>query len=139
MKILPVSNNNTNFNGLASKLEKAAEVLSVKTNPNRKSIPIEYHNALVKLTAWRSFALAAALFGFGGYKVSDHLSDNDTDGFINAIQHADIDPEAPVEIKDLTQDGNKELILKKKDGSSLILDFKNKSVLTEASGLKKVK
>lgn len=138
MKVLPISSTNTNFGGLSSKLENAAATLSVKTNPNRKSIPIEYHNALVKLTAWRVFAIVATLFGFGGYKISDTISDRNAADFANTIEISDIDKTAPIEIKDLTNDGSSELILKKNDGKTLVLDLKNMNVLTESSGLREV-
>jgi len=140
MKILPVSITNTNFKkgGLFSKVEGTAATIETKVNTNRKSIPIELHNALVKLTSWRTFALATAISGFGGYKITDTLADKDAEDFANAVNIADIDTTAPVEIKDLTNDGSADLILKKKDGSSLVLDLKNLSVLTEFSGLKEV-
>jgi len=138
MRISPISSSNTNFGGIASKIEKAAATLETTSNTKRKSIPIEYHNALVKLTAWKVFTLAAALFGIGGYTVSDQISDKDAKDLANAIEIADIDTTAHVQIKGITQDGNPELILQKKDGNPIIIDLKNTSIYTENSVLKKV-
>lgn len=139
MQVSPISNVNSSFRGgLSSKIEKVAATLPTKVNANRKSIPIEYHNALVKLTAWRVFFVAAAAFGLGGFKASDIMSDKEAEDFSNAISIADIDTEAPIEIKDLTHDGSTDLILTKKDGSKMILDLKNLDIYTETSGFREV-
>ena len=142
MRIAPISGYNTNFNGIGkifsrkANVEGVAATLPENNNPKRKSIPIEYHNALVRLTAWRAFTLAAALFGAGGYVVSDKLADSDTQDFANTVNLADIDADGGIEMKDVTGDGTKELILKRTDGTDLILDLKNSEVLTQYTGLR---
>ena len=119
-------------------LEGMAATIKTKTNTNRKSISIELHNSLVKLTAYRVAIFFAALSGFLGFKASDIKSDNATKDMANTVQVADIDTEASVEIADINHDGTTDLVLKKKDGSKLVLDLKNSNVLTESNGLKKV-
>ena len=140
MKIMPVSSNDTTFKKkwLGNIVEKFAATVPTEAGSKRKSIPIEYHDALVKLTAWRVFAFTLALSGVGGYKISDVMSDKEAEDFSNAVQIADIDTTAPVEIKDMTNDGNTDLILTKKDGSKVVLDLKNLDVLTESYGLKAI-
>ena len=146
MRIDAISNtDNTNFKGLFQKfkdvakpIEGAAETLQVKTNPNRKSIPIELHNALVRLTAYRMALLFAALSGFLGFKVADKIADNDNEDFANAVQSADIDTNANIEIKDMNKDGSVDIVLQTKDSTTMILDLKNAKILMETTGFKEV-
>lgn len=143
MRIDAVGNSRqTNFRGIGSKasevLEKAAATLPTKTSQNRKTISIELHNALVKLTVYRVAILFTSLSGFLGFKAADHISDNNSEDFANAVQTADIDTTAAVEIKDVNHDGSTDLILQKKDGSKVILDLKNSNVLMETTGYKEV-
>lgn len=134
---------NDNLSGKATTFDKVVEsqaaVLPVKTSANRKTIPIELHNALVKLTAYRMALLFSALSGFAGYNVADKMSDRGTEGFANAVQSADIDTNAAFEIKDVTHDGVADIVLQSKDSSEVVLDLKNSNVLIEATGFKKVK
>lgn len=144
MKIYAINNiGNTHFTGAESTLdkvvEKAAETLPTKTNMNRKTISIELHNAMVKLTAYRVAFIVSGLFGFLGYKITDKVSDNRTEDVANTIECADIDTNAPIEIKDMTNDGCADLVLQKNDSSKLILDIKNSKVFMESNGYREVK
>ena len=132
----------TNFKGIGSKageiLEKAAATLPTKTSLNRKTISIELHNALVKLTAYRVALLFTAVSGFLGFKTADCISDKASKDFANTLQAVDIDTTAEIEITDVNHDGSTDLILQKKDGTKMVLDFKNTDVLMESNGFKKV-
>ena len=90
MRIGAVNNyENTTFRGIFDRVSKpvesAAATLQTKTSSNRKTISIELHNALVKLTAYRVALIFSALFGTLGYKVADNMADNDTEDFANAF------------------------------------------------------
>lgn len=132
----------TNFKGIGSKageiIEKAAATLPTKTSLNRKTISVELHNALVKLTAYRVALLFTAISGFLGFKTADRISDKASEDFANALQAVDIDTTAEIEIADINHDGSTDLILQKKDGTKMVLDFKNTDVLMESNGFKKV-
>ena len=97
MRILPVNSYNTQQNNTFGKInvsetvEKVAATISTKDKLSRKTMPIELHNALTKLTAYRSFLLAAALFGFTGYQFGDKKADRENQDFANAIEVASID------------------------------------------------
>lgn len=134
---------NGNVSEKASSFDKVVEsqaaTIPVKTSANRKTIPIELHNALVKLTAYRMALLFSALSGFAGYNVADKMSDNDTEGFASAVHSADIDTNATFEIKDVTYDGSADIVFQKRDSSKVILDLKNSNVLEETTGFKEVK
>ena len=143
MRISPISNTySTNFRGAESEagkiLEKAAATLPVKTSANRKTISIELHNALTKLTAYRVALLFSALSGFFGYHAADKKADHETADFANTVQTADIDTEAGFEIQDMNHDGTADIVLQKKDGSKVILDLKNSNVLVESTGFKEI-
>ena len=120
-------------------VESQAAVLPVKTSANRKTIPIELHNALVKLTAYRMALLFSALSGFAGYNVADKMSGRDTEGFANAVYSADIDTNANFEIKDVNYDGIADIVLQRRDSSKVVLDLKNSNILVETTGFKNVK
>ena len=144
MRINPINNqvNNTNFKGIGTKitnmLEGAAATLPEKSSPKRKTISIELHNAMMKLTAYRVAVIFTAMSGFFGYKAADKIANNNAEDFANAIQSADIDTNAPIEVKDVNQDGHADLILQKKDSSKIVLDFRNRNVLMESTGLKSI-
>lgn len=143
MRIDAISNQgNTNFRGTGSKigklLEGVAATLPTKTSQNRKTISIELHNAMVKLTAYRVAILFASLSGFLGFKAADKISDNNSEDFANAVQAADIDTNSSFEIGDANHDGTADLILQKKDGSKVILDLKNSKALMETTGYKSI-
>lgn len=133
---------NTYFRGIGSKvsdsLEGAAATLPTKTSQTRKTISVELHNALVKLTAYRVAILFAAIGGLLGFKTADKISDNDNEDFANIVQCADIDTTAQFKIKDMNHDGSADIIVRTKDGSTMILDLKNSNVLMETTGFKEV-
>ena len=143
MRIDAISSRNTNYKGLGSKLGKTIEgtaaTLETSTSKKRKTISIELHNALVKLTAYRVALLFSALSGFVGYQAADKISDNETEDFANTVQAADIDTTAQFQVKDVTYDGCADLVLQKKDGTTMVLDLKNSNVLMESTGFKEVK
>ena len=143
MRIGAVNNyENTNFRGIFERVSKpvesAAATLQTKTSSNRKTISIELHNALVKLTAYRVALIFSALFGTLGYKVADNMADNDTEDFANAVQTSQIDMNGTFEIKDVNNAGTADIVLQTKDSATVVLDLKNSNVLMETTGLKKV-
>ena len=146
MRIDPVCNQgSTNFRGIWEKISKPIEsvVTTAKAttdgNKVRKTVPMELHTALVRLTAYRMALLFSVLSGFLGYKAGDKISDNDTKVFANTVQNTDIDTTVPFEIKDMNSDGSKDIVLQKKDGSKVVLDLKNSNVLVESTGFKNAK
>lgn len=120
-------------------VESQAATLQTKTNPNRKTISIELHNALVKLTAYRMALLFSALSGVLGYQVGNNLSDNDNEDFVNAGQNIGLDTDMSFEIKDVNHDGNPDIILHQNDSTTVILDLKNSNIFVGKKGLKEIK
>ena len=147
MRILPVNSYNTQQNNTFGKInvsetvEKVAATISTKDKLSRKTMPIELHNALTKLTAYRSFLLAAALFGFTGYQFGDKKADRENQDFANAIEVASIDSTKSFKVGDYTHDGNADIMVETTDGKTLILDIKNNSIYSDnsnSSGFKRV-
>jgi hypothetical protein len=120
-------------------VESQAATLPTKTNQNRKTISIELHNALVKLTAYRMALLFSALSGFAGYQVANTISDNDNEDFANNLQNFGIDTDVMFEIKDINHDGSPDIIIHQNDSSTVILDLKNSNMYLGTKGLKTVK
>lgn len=132
---------NTNFRADGSKLgkviESTAATLDTTTSTKRKTISIELHNALVKLTAYRVALLFSVLSGFLGFHAADKMSDNDSKDFAAAVESASIDTTA-FSIKDMNHDGSADLILKTTDNETMILDLKNAKILKETTDFKEI-
>ena len=142
MRIDAISNRvDTNFRAGGSKLgklvENAAATIETTTSKKRKVIPVELHNALVKLTAYRVALLFSAISGFLGFQAADKIADDDSKDFANAVESASIDTTS-FSVKDMNHDGSVDLVLRTTDSTTMVLDIKNNKILMEKTGFKEV-